>query len=90
MFEADISFNITKARAFLDGYQSVRRLQEDELAALPVLCSGAAMRFLLTRLHDWLHRQDDALVVPKNPTDYLRRLRFHRKANSAADYGVTG
>ncbi len=89
-FEADISFNITKARAFLDGYQSVRRLQEDELAALPVLCSGAAMRFLLTRLHDWLHRQDDALVVPKNPTDYLRRLRFHRKANSAADYGVTG
>jgi len=89
-FEADISFNITKARAFLDGYRSVRPLQEDELAALPILCSGAAMRFLLTRLHDWLNQKDDALVVPKNPTDYLRRLRFHRKATGAADYGADG
>ena len=87
-FEADINFNITKARALLAGYQSVRPLSDDEINAWPVLASGAAMRFLLTRLYDWLHQKPDALVTPKNPTDYLRRLRFHKNVTSPADYGL--
>lgn len=89
-FEADVNFNITKARALLAGYQSVRPMSADEIAALPILASGAAMRFLTTRLYDWLNRPEDALVTPKNPIDYLRRLRFHRHVTSAADYGLEG
>lgn len=87
-FEADVNFNITKARALLAGYQSVRPMSTAEIEALPILAAGAAMRFLTTRLYDWLNRPEDALVVPKNPVDYLRRLRFHRHVTSAADYGL--
>ncbi|MDG1691351.1 MAG: homoserine kinase [Alphaproteobacteria bacterium] len=87
-FEADVSFNITKARALLAGYQSVRPMSEAEIAALPILATGAAMRFLMSRLYDWLHQPEDALLVPKNPVDYLRRLRFHRHVKTAADYGL--
>ena len=89
-FEADVNFNITKARALLAGYQSVRPLSAEEIEALPILAAGAAMRFLTTRLYDWLNQPEDALVVPKNPVDYLRRLRFHRHVTSAADYGLEG
>jgi homoserine kinase type II len=87
-FEADVNFNITKARALLAGYQSVRPMSAEEIDALPILAAGAAMRFLTTRLYDWLNRPEDALVTPKNPVDYLRRLRFHRHVTSAADYGL--
>ncbi len=87
-FEADVNFNITKARALLAGYQSVRPMSAEEIEALPVLAAGAAMRFLTTRLYDWLNRPEDALVVPKNPVDYLRRLRFHRHVTSAGEYGL--
>ena len=88
-FEADVNFNITKAKAILEGYQSVRPLSESEIKALPILSRGAALRFLLTRLHDWFNQDPEALVRPKNPTDYLRRLRFHKTATRPQDYGIT-
>jgi homoserine kinase type II len=69
------------------GYQSVRRLQDDEVAALPILCRGAALRFMLTRLVDWLNVPPGALVQPKDPLEYDRRLVFHRAAAHARDYG---
>jgi len=87
-FETDTSFNITKARALMDGYNSVRKLTSEEIETLPILAAGAAMRFLLTRLHDWFAPQEGALKKPKNPLDYLHRLRFHKKTKSAAEYGV--
>ncbi|ABQ30857.1 MULTISPECIES: homoserine kinase [Acidiphilium] len=87
-FEPDFSFNITKSRALLRGYQAVRPLSAAETEALPVLCRGAAIRFLLTRLYDWINTPDDALVTRKDPLDYYWRLRFHLQAGSAADYGV--
>ncbi len=89
-FEADVNFNITKARALLAGYQSVRPMSGDEINALPILAAGASMRFLMSRLYDWLNQPEDALLVPKNPVEYLRRLRFHRHVTSAADYGLEG
>lgn len=88
-FEADVNFNITKAKAILEGYQTVRPLSEAEIQALPILSRGAALRFLLTRLHDWFNHDPEALVRPKNPTDYLRRLRFHKTATRPQDYGIT-
>lgn len=87
-FEADFSFNIIKSRALLRGYQTVRPLRAAECAALPVLCQGAAIRFLLTRLFDWVNTPAGALVTRKDPLAYYRRLRFHTQTISAADYGL--
>ena len=87
-FESDFSFNVTKARALLRAYVADRPLLDVETAALPVLCQGAAIRFLLTRLYDWLHTPPGALVVRKDPIDYLRRLRFHLAARDAHAYGL--
>jgi homoserine kinase type II len=87
-FERDFSFNITKSRALLRGYTAHRALGEAEAAALPALAQGAAIRFLLTRLYDWLNTPPGALVTPKDPLDYYRRLRFHNSARDAAAYGL--
>jgi homoserine kinase type II len=87
-FETDGSFNITKGKALIQGYEDVRRLELTESEALPILARGAALRFLLTRLYDWLTVPDGALVTPKNPLEYLRKLRFHRKVRGPADYGL--
>lgn len=87
-FEPDGSFNVTKARHLVAGYQSVRALALEEWEALPILALGAAMRFLLTRLYDWLHTPKNALVTPKNPMEYLRKLRFHRGVRGPAGYGL--
>lgn len=87
-FEADHSFNITKARALLRGYGRVRPMGAAEIAALPLLCRGSALRFLMTRLYDWLHRVEGALVKPKDPMEYLRKLRFHRHVAGPESYGL--
>lgn len=87
-FEQDAAFNITKGRAMIAGYQKVRRLTQPEIAALPVLCRGSALRFMLTRLVDWLNVPPGALVKPKDPLEYDRKLGFHRRVTSAADYGL--
>lgn len=87
-FEPDVSFNVTKGQAMLEAYQAVRPLTQAEREALPVLARGAALRFLLTRTYDWLNRDASALVLPKKPDEYLRKLRFHRQVRSAAEYGL--
>jgi homoserine kinase type II len=87
-FEPDFSFNVTKSRSLLAGYQAVRPLSAGEQAALPVLCQGAAIRFLLTRLFDWLNMPSGALVTRKDPLEYLRRLRFHLSATDGHAYGL--
>ncbi|HUO53790.1 MAG TPA: homoserine kinase [Rhodoblastus sp.] len=87
-FEPDGAFNATKGRALLQGYQSLRPLEPVERGALPVLARGAAMRFLLTRLYDWLNVPPGALVRPKNPLEYLNKLRFHQTIDHAGEYGL--
>jgi len=87
-FESDHSYNVTKGRSLLNAYGKVRALSEAELKALPVLARGAAMRFLLTRLVDWLAVPDGALVRPKDPLEYYRKLRFHQSVKSVQDYGL--
>ena len=87
-FEPDHSFNVTKGRALLQGYGKVRPLSDAEQAALPTLSRGAALRFLLTRLVDWLNVPPGALVKPKDPLEYFRKLRFHQAVANAGDYGL--
>jgi len=87
-FEQTGEFNATKARLLLQNYERVRRLDPAERQALPLLARGAALRFLLTRLYDWLNPAPGALVKPKDPLEYWRKLTFHRQIASAADYGL--
>jgi homoserine kinase type II len=90
-FEADFSYNVTKGRAMIAGYRSVRALEAREIAALPILARGGAMRFFATRLYDWLAALDlppGALVRPHDPRPYWERIKFHQKAATAADYGL--
>lgn len=87
-FENDGSFNITKARLMITAYEDVRELSGAELAALPVLARGAAIRFLLTRLYDWLNHPEGAFVKPKDPMEYHRKLSFHQTVSSSAGYGI--
>ncbi|MGH6760461.1 MAG: homoserine kinase [Phyllobacterium sp.] len=87
-FEKDFSYNLTKGTALLAGYASVRPFSDEEAAALPVLARGAALRFMLTRLYDWLTVPDGSFVVKKDPMEYVRRMRFHRQIVSATEYGL--
>jgi len=87
-FEAHNEFNATKARQMLASYAASRPLTRDEFEALPVLCRGAALRFLLTRVYDWLHTPENALVRPKNPDEYIAKLRFHQGVKSTTEYGT--
>jgi homoserine kinase type II len=87
-FEPDGAFNITKARYLLGSYQAVRPLSAKELQALPLLARGAALRFLLTRLFDWQNQVEGALVRPKDPIEYLEKLRFHRGVRGPGAYGL--
>ena len=87
-FEPDVAFNVTKSKSLIAAYAKHRTLSAAEREAIPVLACGAALRFLLTRLFDWLNRDPTALVRPKDPRDYSRRLRFHRKVRSVGEYGL--
>lgn len=87
-FEPDGSFNLTKSRAMLKGYESVRALSAAEIEAIPILAAGSAMRFFLTRLYDWIHTPEDALVSPKDPMEYWGILRFHQSVSGTTAYGI--
>ncbi len=67
-----------RAAALDEGYVAGHGLTPAEQAALPILCRGACLRFLLTRTYDWLNTPADALVTRKDPLAYLRRLRHYQ------------
>jgi len=83
---ANLSFNVTKAKSFIDGYSSIRNLAQEEKNHLKILCQGAAMRFLLTRVFDYLNLTEGALVKIKDPVEYLKRLEFHNNVTNYEDY----
>ena len=87
-FEPDGAFNATKARLMLSAYRRVRPFSRAELKVLPLLCRGAALRFLLTRLYDWLNAPEGALVRPKDPLEYFHKLGFHRQVRGPGEYGL--
>tara|TARA_Y100000588_G_scaffold40070_2_gene38348 strand:- start:48 stop:1016 length:969 start_codon:yes stop_codon:yes gene_type:complete len=87
-FERDGSFNVTKAQLMLSNYRKVRDFSDAELQALPLLARGSAIRFLLTRLYDWLNHPEGALVKPKDPLEYLAILQFHQQVQGLGEYGL--
>ena len=87
-FELDGSYNITKGQSLINAYRQQRALSEAEIDALPILMRGAALRFLLTRTYDWLNPDPNALVRPKDPREYSKKLRFHNRVKHAREYGL--
>lgn len=87
-FDEEHRFVPGKAKRLIEMYDAERSMTAAEISALPILCRGAAMRFLLTRLFDWLNPVEGAVVRPKNPLDYLARLKFHQQVKDAASYVV--
>lgn len=87
-FEADHSFNMTKGRALLNAYHQSRPFTGQERAALPILSLGASLRFMLTRLYDWVTTPEGSLVVKKDPEEYIRKMRFHNQVKNAREYGL--
>ena len=82
----NLSFNVTKAKKFIEGYNEVRKISDEERKSIKVLSQGAALRFLLTRVFDYINIVDGAVVKIKDPIDYLKRLEFHKNAKSFEDY----
>ena len=82
----NLSFNVTKAKKFIDGYSSIRKLSDNEKNSLKILCQGAAIRFLLTRVFDYLNLVEGAIVKIKDPVEYLKRLEFHNSVKNYKDY----
>ncbi len=82
----NLSFNVTKAKKFIDGYSSIRKLAIEEKNSLKILCQGAAMRFLLTRVFDYINLTEGAIVTVKDPLEYLKRLEFHDSVKNYQDY----
>ncbi len=87
-FEPDISFNVTKASRLLAAYNEIRQISREEINSLPIISRAAALRFLLTRTHDWLLPDEGALVARKDPMEYLRKLKFHRTIDNPNAYGL--
>ena len=87
-FDENELFDLKKSSCILSAYTEIRTLSKEEIASLPVLIRGSAIRFLLTRLYDWLNHPEDALVKPKDPMSYLKKLRFHQQLSDASDYGA--
>ena len=82
----NLSFNVTKAKKFIDGYSNIRKLTEEEKKSIKILCQGAAIRFLLTRVFDYLNLIEGAIVKIKDPVEYLKRLEFHDGVKNYQDY----
>ena len=82
----NLSFNVTKAKNFIDGYSSVRKISDEEKDKIKILSQGAALRFLLTRVFDSLNTVDGAIVKVKDPLEYLKRLEFHKNSKNFEDY----
>ena len=84
--KSNLSFNVTKAKNFIDGYSKIRKLSKEEKENIKVLSQGAALRFLLTRVFDALNTVEGAIVKVKDPLEYLKRLEFHKNSKGFEDY----
>lgn len=78
-FDPSHVFDPVRSARFLDAYQAVRRLTDEEIGVFQTVARGAALRFLLSRLYDITHRPAGAVVTPKDPLEYLKKLEFHQQ-----------
>jgi homoserine kinase type II len=82
----NLSFNVTKAINFMNGYNQIRKINNDEKKCIKLLSQWSALRFLLTRVFDSLNIVEGAIVKVKDPMEYLVRLEFHKNSKNFEDY----
>ena len=87
-FEPDHSYNVTKGRSLLQAYAGVRQLTAEERAAAAAPRPRRGAPFPAHALVDWFNVPPGALVRPKDPIEYVRKLRFHQAVGSVRDYGI--
>ena len=78
--------NNQKVKNLIKGYQSIRKISQKEKSALNILCRGAALRYLLTRIYDYFNTPKTALINIKDPKEYFQKLSIHNKLNIYKDY----
>jgi len=78
--------NNQKVKNLIKGYQSVKKIYQKEKDALNVLCRGAALRYLLTRIYDYINTPKTALIKIKDPKEYFQKLIIHNNLNSFKNY----
>ena len=78
--------NVKKIKSLIDGYESIRPFIKKEKDALNILCRGAALRYLLTRIYDYFNTPKTALIQIKDPNEYFQKLIIHNNLNSYKDY----
>ena len=78
--------NKQKIKSLIEGYESVKKISSKEKSAINVLCRGAALRYLLTRLYDYSNTPKTALIKIKNPNEYYQKLLTHNSLHSHKDY----
>ena len=82
----NLSFNVTKAKSFMNGYSQLKKLNVSEKQSIKVMSQGSALRFLLTRVFDSINTVEGAIVKVKDPMEYLVRLEFHKNSKNFEDY----
>ena len=78
--------NNKKIKKLINGYESIRPFSKKEKDALNILCRGAALRYLLTRIYDYFNTPKTALIQIKDPNEYLQKLIIHNQLNNYKDY----
>jgi homoserine kinase type II len=78
--------NKQKVKNLIKGYESVRKITIKEKKSLNILCRGAAIRYLLTRLYDYSNTPKTALIQIKDPNEYYQKLITHNNLSSYKDY----
>ena len=75
---ASLSLDEEKKDFFLDGYDSIRKLDENEKQFLPTALRLAAMRFWLSRLYDFHFRKVGVLTSIKAPEHFKKILQNYQ------------
>tara|TARA_B100000900_G_scaffold217181_1_gene183985 strand:+ start:2286 stop:3251 length:966 start_codon:yes stop_codon:yes gene_type:complete len=78
--------NKKKVKNLIKGYEDIRKITLKEKKSLNVLCRGAAIRYLLTRLYDYSNTPKTALIKIKDPNEYYQKLIIHNRLKFYKDY----
>ena len=88
-FDKEGILDLNLSSELINGYQSLRKLEENEINSFHIICSGSALRFLMTRINDWKDQLGGGVVVPKDPMNFVKILDFHKNVKDAKEYGLT-
>lgn len=78
--------NNKKIKNLINGYECIKDLSNKEKNSINILCKGAAIRYLLTRVYDYCNTPKKALIKIKDPREYFQKLLIHNNLKTYRDY----